>query len=60
MLEAGADIKQVQAAMGHDDLQSTMVYLHASNKAGRVGQEILDAELDKQNTPNLRVMTGGK
>ena len=60
MLEAGADIKQVQAAMGHDSLQSTMVYLHASNKAGREGQEILDAVLDKTDKPNLRVMQGGK
>jgi site-specific recombinase XerD len=60
MLEAGADIKQVQAAMGHDNLQSTMVYLHASNMAGKEGQEILDAVLDKPDKPDLRVMNGGK
>jgi len=59
MLEEGADIHQVQAAMGHDNLNSTMVYLHASNKAGREGQEILAAGLAKTGKPELRAINGG-
>ena len=60
MLEEGADIHQVQAAMGHDNLNSTMVYLHASNKAGREGQEILAAALNRTGKPELRAINGGK
>jgi integrase len=59
MLEEGADINQVQGAMGHDSVASTMVYIHAANTAGREGQAILDAALDKPKTPALRVVNGG-
>ncbi|MHC4757085.1 MAG: tyrosine-type recombinase/integrase [Planctomycetota bacterium] len=59
MLENGADLKQVQAAMGHDSLASTMVYLHAANTAGREGQAILDAVLDEAGKPELKVINGG-
>ena len=47
MLDAGVDIHKVQAAMGHDSLASTMVYVHAANAAGREAQETLDAALDE-------------
>jgi len=59
MLDEGADIRQVQGALGHDNLNSTMVYLHASNKAGREGQEILAAGLAKSDKPELRAINGG-
>jgi integrase len=59
MLEAGADIGQVQAAMGHDNLNSTMVYLHASNKAGREGAQILADSLAVAGKPELRMIKGG-
>ena len=59
MLDEGADIRQVQAAMGHDNLNSTMVYLHTSNKAGREGTEILAAALAKTGKPELRAINGG-
>jgi len=33
MLQSGANIKQVQQALGHTDLASTMIYLHVSDQA---------------------------
>jgi site-specific recombinase XerD len=59
MLDAGVDIHKVQAAMGHDSLASTMVYVHAANAAGREAQETLDAALDEPITPQLYVVNGG-
>ena len=59
MLDEGADIRQVQAAMGHDNLASTMVYLHTSNKAGREGTQILADGLAGAGKPELRIINGG-
>ena len=32
LLEAGCDIKYIQALLGHTDPKSTEIYLHVSNK----------------------------
>ncbi len=40
-LEAGANVKDVQAMLGHDSLDSTMVYVHQINDAAQRGQATL-------------------
>ena len=34
MLEAGYDIRTVQELLGHEDVETTMIYTHVLNKGG--------------------------
>jgi integrase len=60
-LENGVNVKDVQQMMGHDSLDSTMVYVHEINDAAQRGQaqlaKALDASMEK---PELREIKGGK
>ncbi|MHC4640107.1 MAG: tyrosine-type recombinase/integrase [Planctomycetota bacterium] len=60
MLEQGANVTQVQAALGHDRLDSTMVYLHNKDDAAREGQRILAEGREAQENSSLKVISGGK
>ena len=35
MLQAGYDIRTVQELLGHQDVQTTMIYTHVLNRGGR-------------------------
>ena len=59
MLDADANIKEVQDALGHDSLSSTMHYLHRRQDAAQRGQEKL-AKRRSRVQPELKVHKGGK
>lgn len=42
MLEAGYDIRTIQALLGHRDDSATMIYTHVLNKGGRDVRSPLD------------------
>jgi integrase/recombinase XerD len=42
LLEAGANLRQIQKYLGHSSLQSTMLYLHLTT----VGEEIAVAKIN--------------
>jgi site-specific recombinase XerD len=60
MLQAGANIKEVQAAVGHDRIGSTMVYLHTAEGAAQRGQATLEKALAATEKPELKIIEGGK
>jgi integrase len=61
LLESGATVKEVQTLLGHKDIVSTNVYLHASDAGLRKAVDNLSAAIDKavENKPALRVIEGG-
>ena len=42
LLQAGYDIRTVQAVRGHADVRTTMIYTHVLNKGGRGVRSPLD------------------
>ena len=42
LLEAGDDIRTVQALLGHQDVQTTMIYTHVLNRGAKAVRSPLD------------------
>ena len=49
MLEGGADIRTVQAQLGHSSVRTTERYTHSTEEAQRKAMEILDSYSKKEN-----------
>lgn len=44
LADAGTDIYTLKEIMGHEDIKTTMIYVHASGEAGRIAVEKLDGK----------------
>jgi len=46
MMEAGADIREVQDFLGHRNIQNTLVYAHITDKLRKKTEELLEYSPD--------------
>jgi site-specific recombinase XerD len=53
LLRRGADIRSVQALLGHSSIQTTQIYTHVDDKYLQRIHDLLDKKTDFDKNPNV-------